>query len=504
MKAVILPIESPGLLTPLCNWTSDYLIPIVNKPIAEHLLELLLENNVRDIIFILNHLPHDTEDYFKAGERWGCNISYALVKEYEGILPALSHVQQRINDNIICIPVNTVTNIDISSFVRFHNQSPGEITIPEMTNKVMPADIRKSYPFIMSPGVASYLTDYNQNLNVYQMIEHISQIGLKHLIFSSDFDYYTINSLNDYIDVNIDVLQGKIKGINIPGKEIKKGLWIGRQTFIHPEAEIIPPVLIGSNCNIRNSVSVGECSVIGDNVIVDTEADIKKSIIYEKTYIGTNTEIKDSIVRKNFIFNMPGMSNLYVNDDSILGNMDKKLFSEKLNSVFNSLAGLALFLLFSPIIFFLYLINLLFSSKKYLHTEKRYGGYSSKSMTGEAELSVIQQHYFNSKCSFLRKLPGLINVIKGEIKLVGNSTLSQEETNSLTEEWQKVRFEAPAGLIHLWETEKNLTISWEEKIVSESFYASTRTFTGDIIILLKYLFQIKKRKVEDHSETVSA
>ena len=67
MKAVILPTKYPRLLTPLCNWTSDYLIPVVNKPLAEHLVELLLGNNIRDIIFLMNHLPHETESYFGMG-----------------------------------------------------------------------------------------------------------------------------------------------------------------------------------------------------------------------------------------------------------------------------------------------------------------------------------------------------------------------------------------------------------------------------------------------------
>jgi hypothetical protein len=197
------------------------------------------------------------------------------------------------------------------------------------------------------------------------------------------------------------------------------------------------------------------------------------------------------------------MSNLYVSDDSILGNMDKKLFSEKSHAVYNFLAGLVMFFFFSPLILILFLYSKLFPSKKYLNIEKRYGGYCSTNMTGDSELSVIRQYYFDSNSSLIRKLPGLLNVIKGEINLVGNSTLTKNEIDSLTEEWQKIRFEAPTGLIQLWETDKNLTISWEEKIISESFYASTRTFKGDIIILLKFLFQRKDRKVEDHSEPIS-
>ena len=503
MKAVILPTKNPGLLSPLCNWTSDYLIPVVNKPVAEHLVELLLGNNIRDIIFLMNHLPHETESYFGMGERWGCNISYGLIREYEGIIPALTRVQNRLDDVFLCFHVNTITNIDISSFIDFHYAHYGDLSIARPAGQKDVQTREDTFPFIMSNETLSSLTASDQNPDLASIAYRASEQGLKVLNYSSVFSFYRIQDLNDYQNVNCAILKGKIRGINIPGKEVRKSVWVGRQSFIHPDAEIIPPLLLGANSNVRSDVSIGECSVIGNDVIIDADSDVRRSIIYDKTYVGTNTEIHDSIVRKNFIFNLPCMSKLYVNDDSILGNMDKSLFISKLTTVYNTFAAIALFLFFSPLILILYLYHLTFPSKCYLDTESRYGNYRSTDMQGESQISVIRHYYFNSNSALIRKLPDLINVIKGDIRLVGNSTLSENEVNALTEEWQKVRFEAPTGLIHLWETEKNLTISWEDKIISESFYASTRSFMGDILILLKFLIQIKDRKVKDNSEPVS-
>ncbi len=500
MKAVILPANNLTFLSPICNWTSDYLIPVVNKPVAEHLIELLLSNNIRDFIFIMNHFPYETESYFGMGERWGCNISYGLINDNEGIIPALSRIHNKLDDPFLCFHVNTITNIDITSFIDFHNDQYSDLSIALPNGHKDVQEKEWSFPFIMNPEVLSSLIVSAEKLGLAQTIDYASAHGFKTVEYLSPFDLREIRTLNDYHMVNRDILSGKMKGINIPGKEIKKGIWIGRQSFLHPDAEIIPPVLLGSNCNVRNSVSIGECSVIGNDVIIDTNSDIKRSIIYDKTYIGTNTEISDSIVRKNFIFNLPGRLNLYVNDDSILGNMDKSMFLNKLTVVYNSITALALFLFFSPLILIFYLYHMMSPSKGYLNIEERYGNYRSTDIHGDKKISIIRQYYFNSSNSLIRKLPGLVNVIKGDISLVGNSTLSNDEVRSLTEEWQKVRFEAPTGLIHLWETEKFHNISWEEKIISESFYASTRSFKVDIIILMKYLFHLKDIKVKDHSE----
>jgi NDP-sugar pyrophosphorylase family protein len=500
MKAIVLPADKPELLSPLSNWNSDYLIPVVNKPVAEHLIELLLENNIRDMIFILNHQPYETEQYFKMGERWGCNISYSLVREYHGAIESISRIKNSLEEDFICFPVSMITNMDITSFVNFHKETLADLTLPVTNKELQKPGILKSPPFIMSHRALCHLTKSKENMDLMEIAKDFTHAGLKSNTYRAEFDYCLIESLNDYIEVNRAVLKGEISNITLPGKEIRKGLWVGRNSFISPAAEIIPPVLIGENCNIKNSVSVGGHTIIGDNVIIERDTNIKRSIIYEKTYVGTNTEITDSIVCQNFIFNLPAMAHLYVDDDAIIGNMEKDLFTDKLENIFSIITALLLFCFFMPLILILYIYHLIFPLKGYLTTLTGYGSSDSRDMNGDPELSTIQQYQFKSRHSLIKKLPGLINVIKGDIRLVGNSLLSENEVELPNEDWQKIRFNAPAGLIHLWETDKNPLLTWEEKIVAENFYASTRSFRNDFKILFRYLFNIKNLRAGNDTQ----
>ena len=43
MKAVILPTAKTADLAPLTSWLPEFLLPVVNKPIVEHLIELLAD-----------------------------------------------------------------------------------------------------------------------------------------------------------------------------------------------------------------------------------------------------------------------------------------------------------------------------------------------------------------------------------------------------------------------------------------------------------------------------
>jgi NDP-sugar pyrophosphorylase family protein len=500
MKAVILPTGNPDLLRPINNWIPEFLIPVVNKPVIEHLLELLLINNVRDIILVLKHMPYETEKYFGKGERWGCNISYSLERTYEGILPAIKRIQPRLNDSFICLPENIITNIDISSFVRTHEKSGADITFPILEKWLHSSDSMESYPFIINPRTLSrFINSFPTTWNLKQIIDNLSnQCGLNVQTYKAPFDYYTIRDLNDYVNINRIVLNGQLRGINIPGRQIKKGVWVGRHTQIHPGVELHPPLVIGNSCNIRNLVSIGEDTVIGDNVIVDSGADIKKSIIYNDTYIGAHTEINDSIIRKKFMFNLPRMLNIYVSDDFILGNLDRNTVIKKIGRFINSAAALALFLIFSPLMLQCLLLHMMFPSKRFLFKEERYGTYKPDDITGESKPELINMFLFRSKIGLINKLPGLINVIKGDINLIGNSALTRDEVASLSEDWEKIRFNGPSGLFHSWEVEQAGDISWEEKIVTENYYACTRSFWGDVGIFLKY-FLPKRKGVYRHS-----
>lgn len=94
--------------------------------------------------------------------------------------------------------------------------------------------------------------------------------------------------------------------------------------------------------------------------------------------------------------------------------------------------------------------------------------------------------------SFLRKtsldeLPQLINVLKGEMRLVGNRPLPLYEAEALQEDWQRTRFLAPAGITGLWQISGRSELSEKERLVLDAYYSVTRSFWGDWGILLRTL-----------------
>jgi len=83
---------------------------------------------------------------------------------------------------------------------------------------------------------------------------------------------------------------------DIPGKQIRKNIWLGDNSEIHSSAVINGPVVIGRNCHIKENVTIDEFTSIGDNCIIEEGASLQRSTIWSNSYIGRNARISGSIL----------------------------------------------------------------------------------------------------------------------------------------------------------------------------------------------------------------
>ena len=103
----------------------------------------------------------------------------------------------------------------------------------------------------------------------------------------------------------------------------------------------------------------------------------------------------------------------------------------------------------------------------------------------------VKLRHWRTSIPVLSKLPWLIAVIRGDLRLVGVSPLTPEESAARSEDWQLVRDNAPVGLFGPTQFDLPAKAPIEERLLSDAFYAHHRDWPTDMGFLwrgLKRLF----------------
>ena len=500
MKAIILPTTNTVELAPLTSWDPEFLLPIVNKPIVEHLIELLARHHIQEILLIIKHMPYETEMYFGDGSRWGVHISYFLLGSYRGIVDALGRIEaSKLEGSFLCLSSDLVTDIDISEFVNFQQQNQGDaclaIADADHSNPNLKfataEELEKNdyYPLILTDKILKVLSKYTiPDIVSDESGQQRQELGIVNT-YHSHFSYQRVKSLADLATVNRRILAGNFKSILIPGKLAREGFLLGRNCHLHPAARLEAPLLIGNHCNIQGGTSIGPGSIIGDQVIIDEGALVQDSLVLNHTYVGAHTEIKDAILKKNWMFQIHRMLHVHLSDDLILGDLEKKTLATKGDRLLNLVIAWIVLILTSPLWVMLLFYHLIFPKKSFLFSEKRLRASGRMNLDGKTIPQTFDLFFFRTGNRFIRKLPGLIHVILGDVNLVGISPLNEEAFRLLPEAWREMRVNAPLGMFHLWELDARDDLEWEEKMVMESYYAATRSIWWDMKIFSKAFFR---------------
>ena len=77
IAVIIAPGLSPGM-EPLNERYPTSLLPLVDRPFIQHVVEFLVEGGITRFEFVLSHLPEKIEEFLGDGSRWGCTFRFHL------------------------------------------------------------------------------------------------------------------------------------------------------------------------------------------------------------------------------------------------------------------------------------------------------------------------------------------------------------------------------------------------------------------------------------------
>lgn len=321
MDVVIMAGGEGSRLRPLTCDRPKPMVPVINKPVMEHTIELCKQHGFSDIGVTLQYMPEEIRDYFGDGSDWGVTLKYFVEKIPMGTAGSIKNGQEYIDKTFLVISGDALTDIDLSAVLNFHRQKGSMATlvlksvqVPLEYGVVITEEDGRIKRFLEKPSWGEVFSD-TVNTGIYVLEPEV----LRYIPEGKSFDFSKdlfprlleeglplygcvvngywcdIGNLGQYQESMEDIMKGEII-LSMPGEEINPGVFIGRDTHIHPSAKLVGPLVIGDACVVGANAVIEPYTVIGNNCSIGDGATLKKSTLWNNVYVGTRAELRKAVL----------------------------------------------------------------------------------------------------------------------------------------------------------------------------------------------------------------
>lgn len=98
------------------------MVPIVNKPILEHIVNLLKTHKIKDFVVLLYYMPDLIQKFLGDGRKFGVKIKYIVPDQDYGTAGAVKLSEKYIKDKFVVISGDVLTDFNLTQISDFHNK----------------------------------------------------------------------------------------------------------------------------------------------------------------------------------------------------------------------------------------------------------------------------------------------------------------------------------------------------------------------------------------------
>ena len=129
MKAVIMAGGEGTRLRPLTSNQPKPMMPVANRPMMEHVVELLKKHGFQDIVVTVAYQANAIRTYFGDGSEFGVRMVYATEENPLGTAGSVRNAMDELAEPFLVISGDVVTDIDLGAIVDFHAEKKALATI---------------------------------------------------------------------------------------------------------------------------------------------------------------------------------------------------------------------------------------------------------------------------------------------------------------------------------------------------------------------------------------
>ena len=341
MKAVVMAGGEGTRLRPMTASMPKPLLPIVNKPIMEHVLRLLHRHGFVDTVVTVQFLASLVRNYFGDGEELGMRLHYATEETPLGTAGSVKNAERFLSDDtFLVISGDALTDFDLTDLVKFHHDKealvtvcltrvpdPLEfgITIVDEEHRVQRflekptwgqvfSDTVNTGIYVMEPEVFDYVASDEPVDWSADVFPRLLEDGKPVFGYIAEGYWEDVGTQESYMRAQADVLSGRVD-IELDAFEVSTGVWIAEGADVHPDAVLRGPLFVGDYAKVEAGVELREFTVLGSNVIVKSGAFLHRAVVHDNVFIGPQTNLQACVIGRN----TDVMRSARINEGAVVG-----------------------------------------------------------------------------------------------------------------------------------------------------------------------------------------
>jgi NDP-sugar pyrophosphorylase family protein len=320
VRAVILAGGEGTRLRPLTLHTPKPVVPIADRPLLQHQLDLLATVGVREIVFSVAYRPERVQGVFADGARAGCRIEYAVEDTPLGTGGAVRNALPHLDARTIVFNGDVLTDADLPAVVALHERSGARATLvltpvenPAAFGLVETDPDGRVRRFVEKPQPEQITTD-TINAGIYVIETAALDLippGVPHSIERGFFPaliargdklmahvhrgyWIDVGTPEKYLQVHRDILAGRFPVALVAAA--RDGGHVHRDARIEPGARLRGPFYVGPGCRVAAGAELGPGSVLVRNVRLAPGAHVVDSVLWDAVVVEDAARVEGSLL----------------------------------------------------------------------------------------------------------------------------------------------------------------------------------------------------------------
>lgn len=337
MKAMILAAGKGTRARPLTHVVPKPMIPLMRKPVMESIIEHLRAYGFNQLMVNTSYLSTAIENYFRDGTAWGVEIGYS----YEGVMEEHTFVDHTLgsaggmkriqdfsgffDDTFVVVCGDALIDVNFDEVLAFHRarksiatlvMKPVEakevskygIVVTDAQGRVTHFQEKPSQQealsnsantgiYVFEPEIFNYIPANTEYDIGSQLFPHLAAAGVPFYGIAMPFQWVDIGSMQDFWQVNRQILNQQLPNYPMPGKQVAPNVWCGlnvRADF--SQIALKGPVYIGSSSEIQPGVTIIGPTMIGSGCLVESGAQIIESFVTDYIRVGSLAHLEQQMI----------------------------------------------------------------------------------------------------------------------------------------------------------------------------------------------------------------